>query len=159
MTSALSCMVISYNAQLFHIMSTMIQLLPQLLGVDRKNPYLHLKEFEVVCCIFQEPNYNMYIVRLKVFLFSLKEEVKLLLYGLMLRSIGSWIEKWTEFLKHYFPFQCTTTKKRKITPFKQNDNGVYHDCWERYWDLINSCSHCDYEAWRVVSLFYDRLTP
>ena len=68
----------------------MIQLLPQFLGVDGENPYLHLKEFKTMCGTFQEPNYNIDAIRLKLFPFSLKEKTKLWFYGL--NKIGTWLE-------------------------------------------------------------------
>ena len=92
MVSALSCIVIPYSDQPFQIRPAMIQLLTQYLGVDGENPYLHFKEFEVICGTFQEPNFNMHVVRLKLFPFSLKEKAKFWLYEPRPRYIGTWLE-------------------------------------------------------------------
>lgn len=83
--------------------------------MDKENPYLNLKEFEAICGTFQEPNYNIDIVRLKLFQFSLKEKVKLWLYGLKPRFISIWLEMQTKFLKQYFPLQSTASKERNYT--------------------------------------------
>ena len=126
MASAPSCIVIPYNDQPFETRPTMIQLFTQYLGVDRENPYLHLKEFEAICGTFQEPNCNMHVVRLKLFSFSLKKKAKFWLYGPRPRSIGTWLEMQTKFFKRYFPLQLTTFR-RKITIFKQNENESFYE--------------------------------
>jgi hypothetical protein len=32
-------------------------------------------------------------------------------------------------------------------------------CWDRYRDLLNTCPHHGFETWRLVSQFYEGLTP
>ena len=34
-----------------------------------------------------------------------------------------------------------------------------YQCWERYKELLNSCPHHGFETWRLVSRFYEGLTP
>ena len=54
----------------------MITLLPNFHGLGSESPYLHLKEFEEVCVIFNDQNYTEDIVKFKLFPFSLKDKAK-----------------------------------------------------------------------------------
>jgi hypothetical protein len=46
-----------------------IQLLPIFHGLELENPYLHLREFEEVCNTYNDLNYSMNTIRLKLFSF------------------------------------------------------------------------------------------
>jgi hypothetical protein len=75
-TSALSCIVFPPNASHFNFKSDIIQLLPSFHGLDLENPYLHIREFEEVCNIYNDSNCNMNTIKLKLFPFSLKDKAK-----------------------------------------------------------------------------------
>jgi hypothetical protein len=75
-TSARSCIVFSPDASHFNFKSGIIQLLPSFHGLDLENPYLHLRESEEVCNIYNNLNCNMNTIRLKLFSFSLKDKAK-----------------------------------------------------------------------------------
>jgi hypothetical protein len=53
-TSAPSCIVFPPIASHFNFKSSIIQLLPSFHGLDLKNQYLHLREFEEVCPIMTQ---------------------------------------------------------------------------------------------------------
>ena len=91
--------------------------------------------------------------------FPLKDKAKTWLNSLRPRSIGTWQEMQTEFLKKLFPIHRTNELKRKIMIFSQKDNETFYQCWERFKDLFNSCPHHGYETWRIISFFYKSLTP
>jgi len=76
-TSARSCIVFSPDASHFNFKPDIIQLLPSFHGLDLKNPYLHLREFEEVCNTYNDSNCNMNTIRLKLFPFSLKDKAKI----------------------------------------------------------------------------------
>jgi len=75
-TSARSCIVFPPDASHFNFKSGIIQLLPSFHGLDLENPYLHLRESEEVCNIYNNLNCNMNTIRLKLFSFSLKDKAK-----------------------------------------------------------------------------------
>jgi hypothetical protein len=75
-TSAPSCIVFPPDASHFNFKSGIIQLLPCFHGLDLENPYLHLREFEEVCNTYNDSNYSMNTIRLKLFPFSLKDKAK-----------------------------------------------------------------------------------
>ena len=90
-TSAPSCIVFPLDASHFNFKSDNIQLLPSFHGLDLKNSYLHLREFEEVCNTYNDSNCSMNTIRLKFFLFSLKDKASWLQI-LRLGSICAWDE-------------------------------------------------------------------
>ena len=69
-----------------------IQLLPTFHGMDSKNPYTHMKEFKEVCSTCMDHTVNEDVIRLKLFLFTLKDKSKMWLTTLPPRSIRTWRE-------------------------------------------------------------------
>jgi hypothetical protein len=91
-TSAPSCIVFPSDASHFNFKPDFIQLLPFFHGLDLENPYLHLREFEEVCNTYNDVNYSMNTIRLKLFPFSLKGKAKTWLQNLRSGSIHAWNE-------------------------------------------------------------------
>jgi len=75
-TSAPSCIVFPPDASHFNFKPEIIQLLPSFYGLDLENLYLHLREFEEVCNIYNDSNCSMNTIRLKLVPFSLKDKAK-----------------------------------------------------------------------------------
>ena len=158
-TGAPSCIVYPPDASHFHFKPGIIQLLPNFHGLEAENPYLHLREFEEVCNTHNVINCSMNTIRLKLFPFSLKDKAKTWLQNLRSGSIRSWDEIQEHFLKKFFPPHRTNSFKRQITTFTQKLGETLYQCWERYKELLNSCPHHGFETWRLVSHFYEGLTP
>jgi hypothetical protein len=64
-----------------------------------------------------------------------------------------------QFLKKFFPSHGTNSFKRQIITFTKKLGETFYQCWDRYRYLLNSCPHHGFETWRLVSHFYERLTP
>jgi len=64
-----------------------------------------------------------------------------------------------QFLKKFFPSHRTNSFKRQITTFNQKPGETFYQCWDRYKELLNTCPHHGFETWRLVSHFYEGLTP
>jgi hypothetical protein len=62
-------------------------------------------------------------------------------------------------LKKFFPSHRTNSFKRQITTFTQKPEETFYQCWDMYKDLLNTCPHHGFETWRLVSYFYEGLTP
>ncbi|XP_022862089.1 uncharacterized protein LOC111382375 [Olea europaea var. sylvestris] len=157
--SAPSCFIFPLNANNFRFKLGMIPLLPNFHGLESESPYLHLKEFEEVCATFNYQTCPNEIVKLKLFPFSVKDKAKTWLNSLKPRSIGTWQEMQSEFLKKFFPAHKTDALKRQIQNFSQKTNEAYFQYLERFKDLLNTCPHHGFEKWRTISFFYDGLTP
>ncbi|XP_073307370.1 uncharacterized protein [Primulina huaijiensis] len=158
-TSAPSCLVFPPDASHFNFKPGIIQLLPNFHGLDSENPYMHLREFEEVCNTYNDLNCSMNTIRLKLFPFSLKDKAKTWLQNLRSGSIRTWDELQQQFLKKFFPSHRTNSFKRQIITFTQKQGETFYQCWDRYKELLNLCPHHGFEIWRVVSQFYEGLTP
>ncbi|XP_041011272.1 uncharacterized protein LOC121255044 [Juglans microcarpa x Juglans regia] len=158
-TSTPSCIIQPLNANAFNFKPGMIPLIPHFHGMDSENPYLHIKEFEEICSTFMDRTCTEEVIRLKLFPFSLKDKAKTWLNSLRPRTIGTWQEMQTEFLKKFFPIHRTNALKRQIMNFTQKDSETFYQSWERFKDLLNACPHHGYENWRLISFFYESLTP
>jgi len=91
-TSAPSCIVFPPDASHFNFKLGIIQLLFIFHGLDLENPYLYLREFEDACNTYNDSNCSMNTIRLKLFPFSLKHEVKTWQQNLRSGSICAWDE-------------------------------------------------------------------
>lgn len=147
------------NTRQLDFKTGMIQLLPTFHGLENENPYVHIREFEEVVATFHSQNATDDIVRLKFFPFSLKDRAKSWLYSLRPRSIGSWNEMTQVFFNKYFPQHKTNALKRQISTFAQKDSETLYQSWERFKELLSMFPHHGYENWRLVSYFYEGLTP
>ena len=78
--SASSSIVPSSEQMIIH--SYLLLLLPQFRGMKNDNPYIHIKDFEEVCHTFQEGTASIDLMRLKLFLFTLKDKEKVWLNSL-----------------------------------------------------------------------------
>jgi hypothetical protein len=103
--------------------------------------------------------HHMNTIRLKLFPFLLKDKAKTWLQNLRSGSIPAWDEMQQHFLKKFFPSHRTNSFKRQITTFTQKPGETFHQCWDRYRDLLNTYPHHGFETWRLVSHFYEGLTP
>ena len=136
-----------------------VPLLPTFHGMESKNPYSHIREFEEVCNTFQEDIYNVDLMRLKFFPLSLKDKAKILLNSLRLRTIRDWGDMHAEFLKKFFSTHKTNTLKRQIYTFAAQENEKFYQCWERYLETINACPHHGFDTWVLVNHFYNGMSP
>jgi hypothetical protein len=75
-TCAPSYIVFPPDAFHFNFKSGIIQLLLTFHGLELENPYLHLREFEDVFNTYNDLNFSMNTIRLKLFPFSLKDKAK-----------------------------------------------------------------------------------
>ena len=154
--SAPSC-IVSPTEQLV-IRPHIVPLLPTFHGMERENPYSHIKEFEEVCNTFQEGGASIDLMRLKLFPFTLKDKAKIWLNSLRPRSVRTWTDFQAEFLKKFFPTHRTNGLKRQISNFLTKENEKFYECWERYMETINACPHHGFDTWLLVSYFYNGMS-
>ena len=158
-TAIPSCIMFPPSTPHLDFKPGMIQLLPTFHGLDNENPYVHIREFEEVVATFHSQSNALESIRLKFFLFSLKDKAKSWLYSLRPRSIGTWAEMTQTFFNKYFSHHKTNNLKRQISTFSQKDSETLYQAWERFKELLSMCPHHGYENWRLVSYFYEGLTP
>ena len=94
-TSTPSCIVIPDGddaASHFNIKPGTIQSLPHFRGVERENPYLHVKEFEEMVGTFCNQPAQLNVAFLRLFSFSLKDKAKIWFNALRPQSVRTWAE-------------------------------------------------------------------
>ena len=85
-----SCIHLPEEANQFLMKSEMILLLPVHQGVNSKNPYSFMRDFEDVCSAFLSTGSPLHIIFMVLFPFSLKEKAKIWFHSLAPNSIFTW---------------------------------------------------------------------
>ncbi|BBN70423.1 transposable element gene [Prunus dulcis] len=96
-------------------------------------------------------------IKMRLFPFSLKDKAKSWLYSLPNASIHTWEELSNKFLQKFFPAQKTNKIRKEILGFTQREGEAFHECWERYKEMISSCPHHNIESWMQMQSFYEGL--
>nr|XP_023883880.1 uncharacterized protein LOC111996162 [Quercus suber] len=90
-TNPPSCIVLpATTAAHFELKPQIIHLLPTFHGLDREDPYMHVKDFLEICATCKFQNFTDDSIRLCLFPFSLKDKAKARLNSLSPGSITSW---------------------------------------------------------------------
>ena len=69
-----------------------VPLLPTYHGMEKENPYTHIRDFEDVCTTFKEGMMDMDLLKLKAFPLTLKDKAKIWLNSVRPRTIRNWAE-------------------------------------------------------------------
>ena len=113
-TTTNSCIRLPEEANQFLMKSEMIRLLPVYQGVESKNPYSFMRDFEDVCSAFLSPGSPLHIICMVLFAFPLKEKAKIWFHSLAPNSIFTWEDMRNEFLNKLFPPARTNALMRAI---------------------------------------------
>ncbi|KAI5338678.1 hypothetical protein L3X38_017950 [Prunus dulcis] len=153
-----SCIVYpQLTADRFELKSGMIHLLPTYYGNTTEDPYMHIKQFFEICATIKIQNLDDEQIKMRLFPFSLKDKAKSWLYSLPNASIHTWEELSNKFLQKFFPAQKTNKIRKEILGFTQREGEAFHECWERYKEMISSCPHHNIESWMQMQSFYEGL--
>ena len=128
-------------------------------GMENKNPYMHIRDFEEVFTTFKEGAFDIDLLKLKAFPLTLKDKANIWLNSLRPRTIRNWAELQAEFLKKFFSAHKTNNLKRKIYTFAAHDSERFYQCWERYLETISACPHHGFDTWMLGNPFYDGMSP
>jgi uncharacterized coiled-coil protein SlyX len=142
----------------YEIKPSTIQSLPTFLGFPHENPYEFLSEFQSICSTIQLTGFTEDALKMRLFVFALKERAKHWFQSLEPNSITSWDQLQQVFLKQYFPIGRTNDIRRAITGITQYQGEPLHETWERLKDLLRSCPHHAVPKWQLVQSFSDGLT-
>ncbi|KAI5312350.1 hypothetical protein L3X38_041523 [Prunus dulcis] len=141
----------------FELKSGMIHLLPTYYGNTTEDPYMHIKQFFEICATIKIQSLDDEQIKMRLFPFSLKDKAKSWLYSLPNASIHTWEELSNRFLQKFFPAQKTNKIRKEILGFTQKEGEAFHECWERYKEMISSCPHHNIESWMQMQSFYEGL--
>ena len=157
-SSTASCLVPPADSATFNFKPGVINLLPTFHGLERENPYTHIREFEDVCATCRDGKTSNETIHLNLFPFSLKDRAKVWLNSLPPNSITTWLDLQAEFLTKFFPLHRTQALQKQISNFAQKPNESFYQVWERFKELLRACPHHGFEMCRTIGFFYDGLT-
>ncbi|XP_075675041.1 uncharacterized protein LOC142644280 [Castanea sativa] len=127
-TNLPSCIVLPTTTTAhFELKPQIIHILPTFHGLDREDPYMHVKEFFEFCATWNFQNFTDGSICLRLFPFSLKDKAKAWLNSLSPGSITLW-ELWvTKFLSKFFPMAKTNALRREIVDFYQDEQDKFDE--------------------------------
>ncbi|KAL5559991.1 hypothetical protein UlMin_036202 [Ulmus minor] len=123
-----SCIVLpETNATHFELKPSIIQLLPSFYGLEREDPYMHVKEFLEICSTFRFQKFSDESVRLRLFPFSLKDKAKAWLNTLPARTITNWdqLEAWESLETLSVNSQQWNCLDSRVKPKAPKRGGIY----------------------------------
>ncbi|XP_040996048.1 uncharacterized protein LOC121242223 [Juglans microcarpa x Juglans regia] len=129
----------------------------QFSGLPLDDLNIHLVMFLEICDTIKINGVTEDTIRLRLFLFSLRNKARGWLQSLQLGSITSWQDMTEKFLAKFFPHAKIAQLRSEIGQFKQNDLESLYESWERYKDLIRRCPQHGLPDWLQVQMFYNGL--
>ncbi|XP_051134951.1 uncharacterized protein LOC127254100 [Andrographis paniculata] len=141
----------------FELRSGLIHFLSSFHGLTGKEPHKHLQEFDVVCSSMTPPTVTEEQVKLRAFLFSLKDAANEWLFCLPAESITTWRDMKKKFLKKYFPASRAATLRKKICKIKQQQGETFHEYLERFDRLCARCPQHHITDQLLLQYFYEGL--
>ena len=157
-TAKNSCIRLLEEANQFLIKPEMIFLLPVYQGVDSKNPYSFMRDFEDVCSAFLSTGSPLHIICVVLFPLSLKEKAKIWFHLLTPNSIFTWEDMRNEFLNKFFPPARTNALMRAIQNFSKKPGEPFAVVWERYKDLLHALPHHGLDVRQICAYFNQGLS-
>ena len=98
-------------------------------------------------------------IKLRAFLFSLKDSAKDWLYYLPSWSIKTWNEMKRLFLEKYFPASRAANIRKGIYGVRQHNGESLHEYWECFKKLCASYPHQQISEQLLIQYFYEGLLP
>ena len=126
-------------------------------GLPSENPHLHLKLFLKVSDAFKITGASQKALRLILFSFSLRDQVRAWLNSLPLDSITTWNDLADKFLMTYLPPTKNAKLRNEITSFHQLEDESLCDAWERFKELLSRCPHHGIPCCIQLETFYNGL--
>ncbi|XP_058185804.1 uncharacterized protein LOC131303028 [Rhododendron vialii] len=123
-------------------------------GMEREDPYQHIREFEESLQSFVTVDAHLNQARLRLFPFTLKDKAKTWFHSLKPQSLTTWEEVQDIFHKKFFPANRTKLLMDKIQTFKQRDGEAFHQYWERYKDLLVAVPHHNFALYQLIHYFH-----
>ena len=125
----------------FELKSGLIHLLPTFHGLVGEDPHKHLKDLHVLCTSMKPTGVIEEQIKLKAFLFSLKDSAKDWLYYLPFESITTWNKMKRLFLEKYFPPSRAANIRKEFCGVRKHNGESLHEYWERFKKLCARCPH------------------
>ncbi|GKB41034.1 MAK10-like protein [Tanacetum coccineum] len=120
-----------------------------------EDPNQHLKDFLKLVDLLDLDGENRERTRLRLFQFSLLDQVSNWLERLLAGSITTWEDLTTCFLAQFFPPERTAKLRNNILMFQQHHRESLSEAWTRLKDLLQKVPHHGIDLWLQDLAFYD----
>nr|GEY21894.1 hypothetical protein [Tanacetum cinerariifolium] len=97
-------------------------------------------------------------IKVMLFPFSLEGAARIWLEKELPRSIHTWEDLVSKFVKYFFPLSKTMNLKNDITNFKQKFDETFSEASYRFKDLLRKCPHHGFSELHQIDTFYNALT-
>ena len=98
------------------------------------------------------------VVKMKLFLFSLRDSAKNWMSSLPRNSIDSLTKYKDVFITKYFPSTKIISLRTQIMNFKQLEHEHVAQSWERMKMMLRNCPTHGLNLWMIIQIFYDGLS-
>ena len=136
LTGATSCIIApTIKANNFELKAGLIQLVQhtcQFDGHPHDDPNENISNFLEICDKRRTNGVSVEVIKLKLFLFSLKDKAKTWFNSLSKNTIATWDEMANKFLTKYFPLSKAAKLRGDLTTFSQFESESIYEAWERY---------------------------
>ncbi|KAI3740492.1 hypothetical protein L2E82_30941 [Cichorium intybus] len=141
----------------FEIKGQFLHLLRETLftGKDAEDANQHVESVLEIADYFHIPGVTKDAVMLRVFPITLQGAAKRWLMAEPPRTIKTWEELKTKFIKQFSPPSKIAKMKAKIQNFQQMDDETLYDAWDRYKEMLQNCPQHDLNPHQVVQTFYN----
>ncbi|XP_066375036.1 uncharacterized protein [Miscanthus floridulus] len=126
-------------------------------GLPSEDANAHLQHFLELCDTIVMEGVTPKMIRLHLFLFSLRGRAKQWFYKDQ-ESINTWNKCSTTFLAKFFPMDKTDALHGRISNFYKTASESILEVGKRLQEHILACPHHGMEDWLILQNFYNRLT-
>ncbi|KAL4366587.1 hypothetical protein GQ457_05G023200 [Hibiscus cannabinus] len=137
------------------VMFNMLYSIGQFGGLTHEDARQHLRSFIEVCDLYRQQGVHDYVLRLKLFPYSLREKARAWFNSIPSGSVESWDDLCRNFIIRYSSTVLTDKLRNGITSFRQTDDESMYEAWDRYKELFRKCPMHGFNEWTKVIMFYN----
>ncbi|GJU02078.1 reverse transcriptase domain-containing protein [Tanacetum coccineum] len=148
-------------AEHFKLKHSLINLLTskQFFGFEKEDLHAHIRYFNKITSTLKYKDVPETSIKLMLFPFSIDGPARIWLNKEPSRSILTWDDLVSKFIKHFFPPSKTTNLRNEISNFQQRFDKTFYEAWDRFKDLFQACPHHSFTELHQLDTFYNGLNP
>ena len=121
-----------------------------LYGTPNEDAASHLNTFVELCDMQKKKDVDNDVVKMKLFLFSLRDSAKIWFSSFPRNSIDSWSKCKDAFVTKYFPSTKNISLRTQIMNFQQLEHEHVAQSWERMKMMLRNCPTHGLNLWMII---------